>query len=472
MRLFSLAAMIFLASQLFAADKRPNIVFIGAEDISPNLGCYGDMYAITPNLDRLASQGARFTRCFTHAPVCAPSRSGLITGMYPTTIGSHHMRSSLLKSPVTFTEELRNSGYFVAWPGKTDFNFAVPKGAFDSTANWMNKGELKEPFFAYINFLVTHESQIRANDTAYQKNTLRLKDNERHDPAKAPLPPYYPDAPQVRKNIATYYDNITALDYLVGDVLKWLDDKKLTDNTLVVFFGDHGWGMPRGKRWLYDSGLQCPLLVRWPGKIKSGSVRDDLVAFIDLAPTFLTAASARVPERMQGRNFLGEGVKDREYIYAARDRMDETFDRIRAVRDRRFKYIRNYYPELPYAQTILYMDEMPTMQVWRRLHAEGKLTGPQKLFFAETKPKEELYDCEADPHEIKNLAENALHAPILKELRGVLDKWVKETNDLGEVAETELIKRGLVQDRISTEYAERIKKHPPGSKASTLAPKK
>ncbi len=472
MRFLSLLSALLFLGTVLAADIRPNIVLIGAEDISPNLGCYGDKYAITPNLDRFASQGARFARCFTHAPVCAPSRSGLITGMYPTTIGSHHMRSTLLKPPVTFTEELRNAGYFVAWPGKTDFNFAVPKGAFDSTVNWMNKGELKEPFFAYINFTVTHESQIRATKAAYQKNTVRLKDSDRHDPAKAPLPPYYPDAPEVRQNIATYYDNISALDYLVGDVLKWLDDKKLADNTLVVFFGDHGWGMSRGKRWLYDSGLRTPLLLRWPGKIKPGSVREDLVAFLDLAPTFLTAAGAKVPDRMQGRNFLGEGVKERDYIFAARDRMDETFDRIRAVRDKRFKYIRNYYPELPYAQTILYMDEMPTMQVSRKLNAGGKLTGPQKLFFAPTKPKEELYDCEADPHEIKNLADDPTQAVKLTELRAALDKWVKESNDLGEVPETELIKRGLVQDRISTEYAERIKMHPEGSNASTLAPKR
>jgi N-sulfoglucosamine sulfohydrolase len=473
MRLLTLATLLLVSEPLLAdPPKRPNFVLIGAEDISPNLGCYGDTYAITPNLDRLAAQGARFKRCFTHAPVCAPSRSGLITGMYPTTIGSHHMRSTLLKPPVTFTEELRNAGYFVAWPGKTDFNFAVPKGAFDSTANWMTKGQLKEPFFAYINFVVSHESQIRVPREQFQKNTARLKDTERHDPAKAPLPPYYPDAPEVRHDVATYYDNLTALDYLVGDVLKWLDDKKLADNTVVAFFGDHGWGMSRGKRWLYDSGLRVPFLVRWPGHIEPGTVREDLVAFLDLAPTFLTLAGVKPPERMQGQPFLGEGVKERKYVFAARDRMDETFDRIRAVRDKRFKYIRNYYPELPYAQHILYMDEMPTMKVWRQLAAEGKLTGPQKLFFAPTKPEEELYDTESDPHEIKNLAEDPAHAEQLKELRGVLHDWVRTTKDLGEFPEDELVRRGLVADRISTEYANRIKEHPAGSKASPLPPKK
>src|SRR5262249_9021300 len=277
----------------------------------------------------------------------------------------------------TFTAELRKAGYFVAWPGKTDFNFDVPKDAFDSTANWMKDPPPKEPFFAYINFLVTHESQIRPTPAQDAKNTARLKESERQDAAKVELPPYYPDTPEVRKDVATYHDNITAMDYLVGDVLKWLDDHKLAENTVVVFFGDHGWGMPRGKRWVYDSGIQTPLLVRWPGHIKPGTVREDLVAFLDFAPTFLTLGGAPVPERMQGRSFLGENIKERKYVFAARDRMDETYDRIRAVRDTRWKYIRNFYPELPYAQHLDYMDLMPTMQAWRKLNAEGKLTGPQ-----------------------------------------------------------------------------------------------
>jgi len=471
MRLFAcLTALLFPATVLADVPMRPNIVWIVAEDMCPNLGCYGDKDAITPNLDRFASQGARFTRCFTHAPVCAPSRSGLITGMYPTTLGSHHMRSTLKETPPTFIDELRKAGYFVAWPGKTDFNFEPPK--VDSTQNWMTKGELKEPFFAFINLFVTHESQIRAPKPKYETNTSRLKPSEHRDPAKVTLPPYYPDAPEVRKDVATYHENITAMDYQVGDILKWLDDKKFADHTVVFFFGDHGWGMSRGKRWLYDSGLHVPLIIRWPDRIKPGTVREDLVAFIDFAPTVLSIAGVKVPERMQGQVFLGESVPERKYVFAARDRMDETFDRIRAVRDQRFKYIRNYYPELPYSQHILYMDEMPTMQVWRKWAAEGKLTGPQKLFFAPTKPKEELYDTETDPHEIKNLADDPAYADKLKELRGALDQWVKDTKDLGEVPEDELIRRGLVVDRISTEYADRIKQHPAGSKASTLPPKK
>ena len=455
-----LAALLFQSRFAWPAEPvpRPNVVWIVAEDLSPNLGCYGDPHAVTPNLDRLASQGARFTRCFTHAPVCAPSRSGLITGMYPTTMGSHHMRSTLKSPPPTFTAELRKAGYFVAWPGKTDFNFAVPKDAFDSTADWRKKPP-KQPFFAYVNFNVSHESQIRVPDAQYRKNTARLKPHEFHDPAKVTLPPYYPDTPEVRRDVARYHDNVTALDYLVGDVLADLERHGLADNTAVFFFGDHGWGMSRGKRWVYDSGTRAPLLVRWPGKIAPGTVREDLVAFLDFAPTVLKIAGADVPARMQGQVFLGDGVKERQYVFACRDRMDETYDRIRAARDKRYKYVRNYHPELPYAQHILYMNEMPTMKVWRGLAAEGKLTGPQALFFRPTKPREELYDTEKDPHEIDNLADAPAHRDKLKELRAALDRWVEETNDLGAVPERELIKRGLVEDRLK-EYEERLKRHP------------
>lgn len=475
MRIVSATALLLAASTLLAdAPKPPNIVWIVAEDISPNLGCYGDKDAITPNLDRLAAQGARFTRCFTHAPVCAPSRSGLVTGMYPTSIGSHHMRSTLKDPPPTFLEEIRKVGYFVSWPGKTDFNFAAPKAAFDSTQNWMTKGDLQEPFFAYINPNVTHESQIRVPKAKYEANTRRLKPDDRRDPHKVSLPPYYPDAREVRRDVATYHENMTAMDHQVGDILKWVDDKKLADNTVVFFFGDHGWGMPRGKRWLYDTGLHTPLIIRWPGAIKPGTVRDDLVAFVDFAPTVLTIAGVKLPVRMQGQPFLtarGGPTTPRKYVFAARDRMDETFDRIRAVRDERFKYIRNYYPELPYAQHILYMDEMPTMKVWRQWAAEGKLKGPQALFFAATKPHEELYDTRTDPHEVINLANDPAYAAKLDELRAALDEWEKKTHDLGSVPEDELIRRRLVVDRLSKEYSERIKKHPPGSRASNLPPR-
>jgi len=455
------------ASRLTAAD-RPNIVLIGAEDISPNLGCYGDPDAITPNLDKLAAQGARFTRCFTHAPVCAPSRSGLITGMYPTTMGSHHMRSKLIAPPTTYVEELRKAGYFIAWPngryGKTDFNFDVPKVWADTGAEWHTKpGSLPKgkPFFAYVNFTVTHESQARATKAQYEKNAARLKPTEKRDRSKVQLPPYYPDTPAVRECVGKYHDNITAMDYLVGDVLKYLEEEKLSENTVVIFFGDHGWGLTRGKRWPYDSGTRVPFLVRWPGKIKPGSLRDDLTCFLDVAPTFLSLAGADVPSRMQGRIFLGDKTQPApKYVFSGRDRMDETYDRIRSVRGERYRYVRNFHPEVPYFQWINYMDEMPILQDWRRLAFEGKLNDTQKLFFSRTKPREELYNLETDQYEIKNLAESKAHQAILIEMRTALDKWIIETKDLGEVSEKDLIQRGLVKDVLSTEYEARVKLHP------------
>jgi uncharacterized sulfatase len=488
-KLFSFLLSLPVAVMLQAADKRPNIVWIFGEDMGPELGCYGDQQAITPNMDRLAREGARFTRCFTHAPVCAPSRSGLITGLYPTTIGTHHMRSKLISPPPTFTSYLRKAGYFVAWPGKTDFNFDVPSDAFDSTADWlMDEGvrptakkkagkmlaplKSRQPFFAFINLGDSHESSIRMMDK-FNNFTAKLKPEERHDPAKMSVPPYHPDAPEVRRDLANYYDLVTAVDQKVGAVLKFLDEQGLADNTVVFLTGDHGRGLSRSKRWVYDSGIHVPLIVRWPGQIKPGTVREDLVSFIDFAPTVLALADIHFPvggkptnvpgganstaeiyQPLQGIVFLGPRAQDRKYVFAARDRMDETYDRIRAVRTTQFKYIHNFEPQLPYAQRIAYMDEMPTMQVWRRLNAEGKLTGAQKLFFAPTKPREELYDMQSDPHEIHNLADSPEHQAVLKELRAALDKWIEDTHDLGAVPEQELIKRSLVRDILST-YAGR-----------------
>jgi uncharacterized sulfatase len=456
-------AVAFVTRPAPAADRPPNFIFIGAEDISPDLGCYGNRFVQTPNLDRLASQGARFTRCFTHAPVCAPSRSGLITGMYPTSVGTHHMRSKLkVAPPATFTSLLRKAGYHVAWPGKTDFNFDVPADAFTTTENWMKAGPgaLPEPFFAYINFNGTHESKVRAPAAEYAELTRRLKPEQRVDPAKVGLPPYYPDAPEVRRDVANYYELITAMDYRVGDVLDALEKSGKADNTIVVFWGDHGWSLPRGKRWCYDSGTRCPLIVRWPGTIEPGTVREDLVAVVDFAPTFLAAANVTAPASMQGQVFVAAKGKPlpapRKYVYAARDRMDETFDRIRSVRDERFQYLRNFHPELPYAQRVLYGEQTPTMKVWRQFNKEGKLQGPQALFFAPTKPPEELYDTAADPHEVNNLVASTApeYQAKLKELRAAMDRWLEETKDLGAVPEAELVKRGIVED-VLTKYEPR-----------------
>ncbi len=471
-RISSVLAIIFLVGSLPAADKRPNIVWIVGEDMGPELGSYGDRNAITPNMDRLAREGARFTRCFTHAPVCAPSRSGLITGRYPTSIGSHHMRSTLLNPPAPFTRYLRTAGYHVSWPGKTDFNFENPTKDFDSTVDWTKGKAPSQPFFAYINFTVSHESQIRAPKDQFARYTAQLKPEERRDPAKMQVPPYHPDTPVTRRDLANYYDLVTAADYKVGEVLKWLDTQGVADNTVVFMTGDHGRGLPRSKRWIYDSGIHVPLIVRWPGQLKPGSVREDLVCFLDFSITALALAGAQMPQELQGQVILGpKTAPARKYVFAARDRMDETPDRIRAVRSERFKYIRNFQPELPYAQQISYMDLMPTMQEWRRLNAEDKLTGPQKLFFAATKPREELYDIDADSHEVNNLASRPEHLATLQEMRGALDRWMADSKDLGAIPETTLIKQGLVADRLKEYEKRKEPDYSPNNKSKKKNPK-
>ena len=455
---------IFVSAALnTVAATKPNIVWLFGEDMGPELGCYGDTNAITPNMDKLAAEGALYSNCFTHAPVCAPSRSGLITGMYPTTIGTHHMRSRLFKPPPMFTKYLHDAGYTICWPtksefGKTDFNFELPPDAFDVRTDW-TKQKPKEPFFGFHNILWSHESKVRADAKEYAHLTRKLTPAERHDLNNIFVPPFYPDAPEVRHDIAQYYDLVTAVDKEIGEVLKTLDQWGVASNTLILVTGDHGRGMPRFKRWVYDTGIHVPLIIRWPGHVKSGTKPDDLVGFIDFSATMLSVAGVPVPSQMQGNVFLGPDAKQRQYIFAARDRMDETPDRIRAVRDKQYEYIRNFHPELPYAQRIAYNELNPTMQVWRKWNAEGKLNATQELFFAPTKPEEEFYDCKADPWEIHNLLVSPeLMTPELKtkvtELRGALDKWITDTKDMGAIPETVLIKRGLVEDRLS-QYEQR-----------------
>ncbi len=453
-----------------AQSAKPNFIWIVLDDISPNLGCYGDTQAITPNMDRIAREGARFTRAFTHAPVCAPSRSGLITGMYPTTMGSHHMRSKLINPPEVFTKYLRDAGYYVAWPGKVDWNFddgnpdptkfgyAPNAQQADSRKDWLKEAPPNKPFFHYLNLAVTHESQTRADAALHAKNTARLKPNEFHKPENMKLPAFYPDAPEIRKDLSQYYDDLTAADYIVGDVLAWLEKHNVADNTVVMIFGDHGRGMPRSKRWLWDSGIRVPLVVRWPGKIKPKTVREDLVCFLDFAPTTLALAGAEIPTRMQGQIILGDKTaKPRQYVFSARDRMDEVYDRIRSVRGTRYHYLRNFAPELPYAQFLTYNEQNPTMQVWRRLNDAGRLSGAPALFWAKTKPKEELYDTQTDPDEINNLANDPKHQKTLQAMRVALDKWIIETKDLGELSEAELIKRGIVKNVLKGGYDQRPK---------------
>lgn len=444
-------------------DGRPNIVWIVLDDAGPAIGAGGDPQAITPNIDRLAREGVRFTRTFTHSAACAPSRSGLVAGRYPTSMGSHHMRSLLAQPPETFMELLRAAGYFVAWPGKMDFNFYSRGGAFDRSnpregwrydcpacwdtqAAWLGGPPPRQPFFAYLDVATTHESQVRATPEAFARATARLQPDQRHDPAKMRIPAYLPDVPEARQDLARFYDLMTAADYQVGDVIAWLDQHQLAENTLVMVFGDHGTGLPRMKRWVYDSSLQVDLVARWPRGIPPGTVREDLVAFVDFAPTMLSIAGTPIPDDMQGQVFLGPArAPDREYVFGARDRFDNAQERIRSVRDRRFHYIRNYHPEIPYSQVIPYAELGPTLQAWRRLAEAGTLNGPPALFFRPKKPVEELYDTERDPDEVRNLATDSAHREVIDRLRTALDAWIAETNDLGAVPEHDLVARGVLR---------------------------
>ena len=429
------------------AKERPNILWISCEDISPDLGCYGNTEVSTPNIDKLASQGVRYRNVFTVAPVCSPNRSGMITCMYPTTIGSMHMRTkpSLPKynppgisyetvpPPYArcFTEYLRAEGYYCTNRYKTDYQFTPPITAWDKNSrnhdDWRGRAE-GQPFFSVINYEGTHESRIR---TPLDKDPII-------DPNSVTLPPYYPDTPLVRRDWARYLDNIETLDKRVGETLELLDNDGLAENTIVFFWSDHGRGLPRAKRLLYDAGTHVPLIIRWPGVIGPGTVRDDMISSIDFGATVLSIAGVEVQSYMQGQPFLGEQRgKPREYVFSQRDRMDEKYDMIRAVRDKRFKYIRNFQPEKPYAPPMEYADMMPTLQEMRKLFAEGKLKGAQNLFLQKTKPNEELYDTTVDRHEINNLADNPKYKNVLEQMRKVLDNWMEETNDLGRIPEKE-----------------------------------
>ena len=454
---------------------RPNILWISIEDASPDLGCYGDDYARTPNVDRLAAEGMRYTNAFSTAPVCAPSRSAIITGMYATTIGSMHMRSKAVPPAYVraFPEYLRAAGYYCTNNAKTDYNFEPPPDnrppvtiwdESSARAHWRNRRDRNQPFFAVFNIGVTHESQIRVDQATYARNTARLTADQRHDPMKAKLPPYYPDTPLVRKDWATYYDNLSAMDYQVADLLKQLEDEGLDKNTVVFFWSDHGRGLPRGKRFLYSAGLRVPLIIRWPGQIKPGTVNDDLVSLFDLGPTALSLAGLPVPSHMQAQTILGNQKKEpRQYAFAHRDRMDEAADTIRSVFDKRYHYIRNFFPGRPYAQYIDYMELMPTMREWRRLYKDhynalgdgyGKaLNATQLLFMSPEKPPEELYDVMSDPHEVNNLAGVPRYRDSLARMRAALDQWQRETSDLGLVPESELRERmrpGGVWQKVAT----------------------
>jgi len=431
------------------AAEKPNILWITCEDINPYLGCYGDTFAITPHLDKLATEAVLYTNAYATAPVCAPARSCLITGVYATSLGTQHLRSDV-KLPEyikCFPEYLRAAGYYCSNNYKEDYNFTAETAWDESshTAHW-RKRKPGQPFFSVFNFVSTHQGQINGSDEQFfRKYRSKLKFQERHSPAEVPLPPYYPDTPMIRKIWARYYDLITFMDKQVGDLLAQLQADGLADTTIVFFFSDHGLGVPRHKRTLYDSGLHVPLIIRFPARyqhlssVRPGQRTDRLVSFVDFAPTVLSLLGLPIPKYMQGRAFLGpQAGRPREYVFGAASRVDEVYELSRSVRDKRYKYIRNYMPHLPYIQPSEYPDRAEIMQELRRVAAEGKLVGPQEFFQQPTKPLEELYDTQADPHEIQNLANSPRYERILRRMRRVHRKWMVETRDTGLLPEAEM----------------------------------
>ncbi len=440
---WAVACLTLIQAQVAATQPRPdhpNILWLIAEDFGPHLGCYGTREVWTPNLDALAQQGVRYTRFFTTAPVCSPSRSAFMTGMYQTTIGAHNHRShrddgfTLPRGVRLLSDWMRDAGYFTAnirelppgvgfkGSGKTDWNFAYPGKPFDSD-RWFDL-KAQQPFFAQINFQETHRP---------------FRAPKRADPAKVELPPWTPDHPVAREDWAKYLDAASELDRKVGLVLRQLEADGLADNTVVVFFGDNGQAHVRGKQFCYDSGLHVPLIIRWPKAFplpehfETGTVDSRLLASIDLAPTMMAIAGARKPARMEGEVFLGSNAaKPRQYVFGARDRCDETVFRFRTVRDTRYRYIRNFTPSRPFLQPNEYKERSyPVWNLLKELHAEGKLTPPQDFLCASTMPAEELYDLQNDPHEIQNLAGSAEHEAVLARLRVVLEDWIVRTHDQG-----------------------------------------
>ncbi len=448
----SAVALMILASCQSCAPRQsselppPNILWITCEDISSALGCYGDDYARTPVLDRLAGEGVRYTRAFATAPICAPARSTLISGVYATTMGTQHLRSDI-PMPEDFRilpEYLRDVGYFCSNNAKTDYNFDFT-GRWDDQGNeahWRNRPE-GQPFFSVFNYGITHEGPTNRLDPS---ETAVLR--QRHDPDMAELPPYFPDTPQMRKIWAHQYDLISVLDQQVEELLDQLKEDGLYDQTIIFFFSDHGFGLPRYKRWLYRTGLQVPFILWAPEKYRHlltagpGKVEERMVSFVDFAPSVLSLAGVEIPEHMAGSSFLGrEPSPERTYIFGARSRADDIYEVSRCVMDERYIYIRNYLPHQPYVtDAIIFSDSKASFRELRRLRENGELT-PEAEQFWQPKAYEELYDLETDPDELNNLAGDLEYGETVARMRGVLYEWMLEHRDVGLLNESEMMAR-------------------------------
>ena len=436
-----------------AAEEKPNVLWIVFEDISPNIGAYGDRFASTPHLDRLADQSVLFARAFSNGGACAPARSTLITGMYPPAIGTHHMRSKGVPPPEVrgFTEILRASGYFASNHAKTDYNWKQPEATWDViSSDWREDGWRKrdgKPFFCVVNISDTHSSQIYHPWSGWPERNKALPEAQRHAPEAAEVPPYYPATREVREAFARYADNISYADRRAGEVLEQLEADGLADSTIVFFFSDHGAGMPRSKSFLFESSTHVPLLIRFPERYarwaptEPGKRTDRMVAFVDFAPTVLSLANIEAPRRFHGTAFLGPHAgASRQHVFGYRDRMDERYEFIRSVRGDRFKYIRNYFPHRPwfFGQTRLYPSTHPVTKALHAHATEGLLNPAATVYMARKKPREQLFDLDQDPHEIEDLAQDPAYRDELETLRALHRAWVLEHRDLGFLPESEM----------------------------------
>ena len=451
--LFLFAGNVF--SQQTTQPSPPNIVWIVCEDLSPqHLETYGGTGGKTPFLNALAAESVQYNQVFATAGVCAPSRAAIITGAYQTSIGAMHMRtlaasaaaldayppgfkgySTLLPEGMkTYPELLRSAGYYTSNNSKEDYQFESPVTMWDESgrkAHYRNRSDSTQPFFSIFNFTVSHESQV----------WMREQEELLVRPEEVSVPPVYPDDSLTRRVLARFITNAMRMDQQVGEVIAQLQEDGLYENTIIFFFSDHGDGMPYFKRELYDRGLRAPLLIKAPF-LEAGSQSNELISFVDFAPTLLSLAGIPIPESMQGQAFLGQqkSATPRKYSYAARDRMDSEYDRVRAVTDGKFKYIRNYMPEKPNYQNIKYRLQNPLMGHLLELNSKGLLNENQARWFASTKPEEELYDTKADPWEFKNLIGNPLYEEKLNELRKAHEEWVLNYGDLGALNEMQMVR--------------------------------
>lgn len=447
-------------AQIKTKMPQPNIIWLVAEDQSPDFfPMYGDSTISLPTLETLAKDGVVFDNAFSPVPVCAPARSALITGMYPTTLGTHNMRTYApwrgennkpydgleipSYSPIVpdgvrmFTEYLRKEGYYCVNGPKEDYNFERTEAAWDESSkerHW-RKRDKDQPFFAVFNFSVCHESQIWD----------RGKDSLFIDPTAVPVPPYFPDTEIVRHDLAVNYSNLKRLDSQIGEVIAQLKEDGLYDNSIIFFYGDHGGPFPRHKRALYDSGIKVPLVIKFPKNENAGSRDDRLISFVDFAPTVLSWAGIEPPKVMQGIAQFGEFEvhEKQEYTFHSSDRFDELYDRLRAVRSKRYKYIRSFNTQISHAMPVAYREQMPMMQELRRLYKADKLNDEQALWLHPTKPEEELYDLTNDPYELVNLAQRLELQDTLFVMRKALKNWVSNTHDLGQYEEWDLIEKWL-----------------------------